>query len=80
MYSHIVGFVMRWFKWFFDRVSLLLKDLISDFYLQNKYSHVYRKTTCTQKDFTCNQKPKWRRRIPVQIELFMGVCMFIHKK
>ena len=43
-HSHIVGFVMRWFKWFFDRVCKT-----------NTHTFTGRQHVCKKDRFTCNQ-------------------------
>ena len=57
-------FVMRWFKWFFDRVCK-----------KNTHTFTGRQHLCKKKIILPAIKTKWRRRILVQTELFMGTFM-----
>ena len=55
---------MRWFKWFFDRVCKT-----------NTHTFTGRQHLCKKKIILPAIKTKWRRRILVQTELFMGIFM-----
>ena len=54
---------MRWFKWYFDRVCKT-----------NTHTFTGRQHLCKKKNLPAI-KTKWRRRILVQTELFMGIFM-----